>query len=99
MIEIQPYLFFNGRCEEAIEFYKQAFNAEELFRFPMPDGKLGHAEIRIGDSGARRKLIRASPSEACLERRSIMAACAGAPRSAKQGHNSASRAGLPVFAT
>lgn len=32
----------------AIEFYKRAFGAEELFRLPM-DGKIGHAEIRIGD--------------------------------------------------
>jgi uncharacterized glyoxalase superfamily protein PhnB len=34
----------------AIEFYKQAFGAEEVMRLPMPDGKLGHAMLRIGDS-------------------------------------------------
>ena len=34
----------------AIEFYKQAFGFEELMRLPMPDGKLGHAVLRIGDS-------------------------------------------------
>jgi len=34
----------------AIEFYKKAFGAEELGRMPMPDGRLVHAEIRIGDS-------------------------------------------------
>jgi len=34
----------------AIEFYKKAFGATELMRFPMPGGKLGHAEIKIGDS-------------------------------------------------
>jgi uncharacterized glyoxalase superfamily protein PhnB len=34
----------------AIEFYKQAFGAEEIMRLPMPDGKLGHAMLRIGDS-------------------------------------------------
>lgn len=32
----------------AIEFYKRAFGAEEIYRLPM-DGKIGHAEIRIGD--------------------------------------------------
>lgn len=35
---------------DAIEFYKRAFGAEEMMRMPMPDGKLGHAMIRIGDS-------------------------------------------------
>ena len=34
----------------AIEFYKKAFGATELMRFPMPGGKLGHAEIKVGDS-------------------------------------------------
>lgn len=46
---VTPYLFIRG-ASEAIEFYKQAFGAEEVFRLPMPDGKLGHAEIQIGDS-------------------------------------------------
>lgn len=46
---VTAYLIIDGAAR-AIEFYKKAFNAEELFRFPMPDGKLGHAEIRIGDS-------------------------------------------------
>ena len=35
---------------DAIEFYKNAFGAIELFRMPQPDGKIGHAEIKIGDS-------------------------------------------------
>jgi PhnB protein len=34
----------------AIEFYEQAFGAEERLRLPGPDGKLGHAELCIGDS-------------------------------------------------
>lgn len=38
----------NGR--KAIDFYKAAFGAEELFHFDTPDGKIGHAELRIGDS-------------------------------------------------
>ncbi len=34
----------------AIDFYKQAFGALELFRMAGPGGKIGHAEIKIGDS-------------------------------------------------
>src|SRR5262249_48676583 len=44
-----PYLIVDGGAD-AIEFYKKAFGAIELMRFPMPGGKLGHAEIKIGDS-------------------------------------------------
>src|SRR4051794_13051328 len=50
---ITPHLIIKG-ASEAIEFYKRAFGAEELSRMPFPgkDGtmKLGHAELRIGDS-------------------------------------------------
>ncbi|HEX7011507.1 MAG TPA: VOC family protein [Steroidobacteraceae bacterium] len=46
---VTPYLIVKGAAE-AIEFYKRAFGATELFRMPMPDGKVGHAEIKIGDS-------------------------------------------------
>jgi uncharacterized glyoxalase superfamily protein PhnB len=35
---------------KAIDFYKQAFGAQDIMRFPGPDGLLMHAEIRIGDS-------------------------------------------------
>ena len=35
---------------EAIEFYKNALGAEEIMRMTGPDGKIGHAEIKIGDS-------------------------------------------------
>lgn len=34
----------------AIEFYKKAFGAQERMRMPTPDGKIGHAELKIGDS-------------------------------------------------
>jgi PhnB protein len=34
----------------AIDFYKKAFNAQEIMRMPSPDGKISHAELRIGDS-------------------------------------------------
>src|SRR5262249_22115565 len=35
---------------KAIDFYRRAFGAEEESRFPAPDGRIMHAEIRIGDS-------------------------------------------------
>jgi PhnB protein len=44
-----PYLVIKGAAE-AIEFYKRALGATELMRFPMPDGKVAHAEIQIGNS-------------------------------------------------
>jgi PhnB protein len=46
---VTPHLVCAG-ASDAIEFYKNAFGAVELGRMPMPGGKLGHAEIRIGDS-------------------------------------------------
>jgi PhnB protein len=46
---VTPYLIISG-ASDAIEFYKKAFGATELFRFPAPGGKIGHAEIKIGDS-------------------------------------------------
>jgi PhnB protein len=45
---VTPYLVIGGAAK-AIDFYRQAFGAEEMFRMPMGD-KVGHAEIRIGDS-------------------------------------------------
>jgi PhnB protein len=64
-MNIQPYLFFSGRCEEAIEFYRTAIGAEVdmVMRFnespePMPPGvlqegfeaKVMHASFRVGDA-------------------------------------------------
>ncbi|MGA2258883.1 MAG: VOC family protein [Thermoguttaceae bacterium] len=64
-MQVQPYLSFEGRCEEAIEFYKTAVGAkvDVLIRFkdspePLPSGKFPpevmnkvmHASLRIGDS-------------------------------------------------
>lgn len=46
---VTPYLIIRGAAD-AIGFYQKAFGATELFRFPTPDGKIGHAEIKIGDS-------------------------------------------------
>jgi PhnB protein len=64
-MKVEPYLFFEGRCEEAIEYYKRALGAEVgmLMRYkespePVPagmvppgwDNKVMHANLRIGDS-------------------------------------------------
>jgi PhnB protein len=63
-MQIQPYLFFDGRCEEAIEFYRGALGAEVrmLTRFkdspeqqpgmvpPGGENKIMHANLRIGDT-------------------------------------------------
>ena len=46
---ITPYLIIKD-ASAAIEFYKKAFGATELFRMAQPDGRVGHAEIKIGDS-------------------------------------------------
>jgi len=46
---VTPYLIING-ASEAIAYYQKAFGATELFRMPAPEGKIGHAEIKIGDS-------------------------------------------------
>jgi len=55
---ITPYLAIRGAAE-AIEFYKKAFGAMELMRMPGPAGKLGHVEIKVGDS----KVMLADESE------------------------------------
>ena len=44
-----PYLIVKGAAD-AIEFYKRAFGATEMLRMADPQGRVGHAEIRIGDS-------------------------------------------------
>ena len=64
-MQVQPYLFFDGRCEEAIEFYKSALGAkvDMLMRFkdspepPQPgmcppgsENKVMHSAFRIGDT-------------------------------------------------
>ncbi len=46
---IQPYLMIDGALK-AIEFYKKAFGATERLCMKQPDGRVGHAEIDIGDS-------------------------------------------------
>ena len=49
MHSITPHLVCDGAAE-AIEFYKKAFGAVEGGRMQTPDGKIMHAEVRIGDS-------------------------------------------------
>ena len=46
---VTPYLIVKGGAR-AIEFYERAFGARELFRMMQPDGRVGHAEMEIGDS-------------------------------------------------
>lgn len=46
---VTPYLSIKGAAA-AIEYYKKVFGATELFRMAGPDGKIGHAEIKIGNS-------------------------------------------------
>jgi len=78
-MQVQAYLFFAGRCEEAIEFYRKAIGAEVvmLMRFkdspepaqpgmipPGSEDKIMHASLRIGDT-----IVMASDGQ-----------CEGAPR-------------------
>jgi PhnB protein len=64
-MQVEPYLFFEGRCDEAVQFYRKALGAEVimLMRYkdspePPPPGKLPagsedkvmHASLRIGDT-------------------------------------------------
>jgi PhnB protein len=46
---VTPYLACKGAAS-AIDFYRQAFGAAEVMRMPGPDGTIGHAEVRVGDS-------------------------------------------------
>lgn len=46
---VTPYLIVKGAAK-AIDYYTKAFGATELVRMAGPDGKIGHAEMRIGDS-------------------------------------------------
>jgi PhnB protein len=46
---VTPYLIVRDGAR-ALDFYKRAFGAAERMRMPQPDGKIGHAEITIGDS-------------------------------------------------
>jgi PhnB protein len=45
--EVYPYLCVRGAAA-AIEFYRRAFGAEEIFRLTEPGGRVGHAELKLG---------------------------------------------------
>jgi PhnB protein len=74
-MQVQPYLYFDGRCEEAITFYRKALGAEVtmLMRMkespdPHPPGmlppgsedKVMHAELRVGETARGSRASRAS---------------------------------------
>jgi len=46
---VTPYLIIKDAAK-AIDYYKKVFGAKELFRMDQPNGKVGHAELQIGDS-------------------------------------------------
>jgi len=46
---VTPYMIIDGAAR-ALDYYKRVFGATERMRMPGPDGKIGHAEISIGDS-------------------------------------------------
>jgi len=46
---LHPYLIIRN-CAAALDFYKAAFGATERMRTARPDGRIGHAEIQIGDT-------------------------------------------------
>jgi len=56
---VTPHLVCDGAAA-AIDFYKKAFGATEVLRMAAPDGKLMHAQIRIGDSSVM--LVDANPT-------------------------------------
>ena len=47
--QITPYLFVDD-AQAAIDFYSSVFGVTERMRMPGPDGKIGHAELQLGDS-------------------------------------------------
>ena len=73
-MQVQPYLFFDGRCEEAIEFYKKTLGAkvEMVMRFKeAPDQSMMHARqreqgdaprIKIGDTTRDGRRTAATPA-------------------------------------
>jgi len=46
---VTPFIVVNNAIE-ALDFYKKAFDAKEIYKFPTPDGKIMHAMMQIGDS-------------------------------------------------
>jgi PhnB protein len=65
---VTPYLIVKG-AEHAIAFYEQVFGARELYRMKMPDGRVGHAELQLGDS--RVMLADENPESGALAPQSV----------------------------
>lgn len=61
-MQIQPYLFFDGRCEEAIAFYRQAVGAEVVMLMRYADGPEGSAQCPDGTQLSADKVM-----HACLQ--------------------------------
>ena len=90
-----PYLIVKGAAA-AIDFYTNAFGATEVMRFPMPDGKIAHAELQIGNSrimladehptagiAARNRSADPGPGSCCMSSRSIRCSIARSKRARK----------------
>ena len=71
---LTPYLTVND-CARAIDFYKRAFGAQEVMRMDAPGGKIGHAELKIGDS--RLMLADEMPGSGSKSPQSLGGTCAG----------------------
>ncbi|MBQ4853904.1 VOC family protein [Rhodanobacter sp. B2A1Ga4] len=61
-MQVQPYLFFDGRCEEAITFYRQAIGAEVVMLMRYADGPDGSAQCPDGTQPPADKVM-----HACLQ--------------------------------
>ena len=61
-MHIQPYLFFDGRCDEAIAFYRQAIGAEVLMLMRFGEGPEGSSQCADGTSPPADKVM-----HACLQ--------------------------------
>src|SRR5262245_60085157 len=48
-MRVEPYVYFQGRCEEALEFYRGAIGADATV-FARFEDKIGHAVLRVGDT-------------------------------------------------
>lgn len=71
---VTPYLSVNDAAR-ALDFYKRAFGAQEIMRMDAPGGKIGHAEIRIGDSVVM--LADEMPGSGCTAPQSLGGTTAG----------------------
>src|SRR6266436_4553549 len=68
---ITPYLIVKGAAQ-AIDYYKKVFGATEVFRMNGPDGRVGHAELKIGTSHIRLADVDAAVKRAAAEGAKIL---------------------------